>query len=125
MKIDIRITDVAKKQIKHFSKKYLSIFSDLEILKEELLKNPYLGTEVIPNVYKIRMAIKSKGKGKSGGARVINYHTETEIIVTKNEIDSDAKNELIHTINIISIYDKSEVENITNTEIKNLIENID
>ena len=42
-------------------------------LFEELSENPILGTSLGDNCYKVRVAIKSKGKGKSGGARVITY----------------------------------------------------
>ncbi|MFV0175880.1 hypothetical protein OBK16_13040 [Empedobacter falsenii] len=46
---------------------------DLAVLIEELQQNPTLGTALADNCYKIRLAIKSKGKGKSGGARVITH----------------------------------------------------
>lgn len=32
------------------------------------------GTEIAPNIRKIRMPITAKGRGKSGGARVITYN---------------------------------------------------
>ena len=67
------------------------------------------------DVYKIRLKIASKGKGKSGGARIITL-IET-IIIGIAEINED--NEMV--VNLISIYDKSDVENISEKELKDLI----
>lgn len=58
---------------KRLAKKYPSFKDDLKKFRDELLKNPVQGAELTPGIRKIRMAIKSKGKGKSGGARVITY----------------------------------------------------
>ncbi|MBW1619816.1 type II toxin-antitoxin system RelE/ParE family toxin, partial [Empedobacter falsenii] len=57
--------------------------------------------------YKIRLAIKSKGKGKSGGARVITH------LFIENE-----------TIYLLSLYDKSEQNSISDKEIKDLLKPI-
>ena len=61
------------KQLKHLAKKYKSIADDLELLRDELKQNPYAGADLGGGVRKVRMSIKSKGRGKSGGARVITY----------------------------------------------------
>jgi hypothetical protein len=53
---------------------------------------------------KIRRAISSKNKGKSGGARVITY-----FITEDNELY------------LLSIFDKSEQDNISNKTLKQLI----
>lgn len=66
------------------------------------------------NSYKIRLKIKSKQKGKSGGARIITY-LEAEII---GVIGQDAETTII---NLVTIYDKSEIANITEAELRNLI----
>ena len=58
---------------KRLAKKYHSFKADLQAFRDELLKNPQQGVELSPGIRKIRLAIKSKGKGKSGGARVITY----------------------------------------------------
>lgn len=55
----------------------------------------------------MRLAITSKGKGKSGGARVITY----TVILT--EIDSEIK--------LLTIYDKSERENLTDKELQDIL----
>lgn len=74
---------------------------------EELKSNPQKGTMIGNNCYKIRLAIASKGKGKSGGARIITH------IVIENEI-----------VYLLSIYDKSSIENLTDNEIKELLSDI-
>lgn len=66
MKVEVRITKSFKKAIKPISKKYPSLNTDLERLYAELINNPTIGTSLGNNVYKIRLKITSKGKGKSG-----------------------------------------------------------
>lgn len=95
------------KEFKRLAKKHHSIKSDIFQLGESLKKNPTMGTRVIENCYKVRMSISSKNKGKSGGARVITY-----IYVAQE------------TVFLLSIYDKSEQENISDSEIKALIKGI-
>ncbi len=63
--------DVAAKKL---AKKYSSFKEDLKAFRKELLKDPQQGTELSHGIRKIRMAIKSKGKGKSGGARIVTYN---------------------------------------------------
>lgn len=96
-----------EKDVKQLSKKYPSIANDLKILKEELLVNPTQGTALGKDCYKIRMAISSKRKGKSGGARVI-----TCIKIVQE------------TIYLLTIYDKSEKDNITTEELAALLQKI-
>lgn len=71
MSCEIIPTPDFEKALKKLSKKYKSLKNDFKELYNQLLENPYQGTELFPGVRKIRMAITSKGKGKSGGARVI------------------------------------------------------
>ena len=73
------------KQLKHLAKKYKSIADDLEVLRDELRKNPYAGADLGCGARKVRMSIRSKRKGKSGGARVIYDKSERESI-SDNEI---------------------------------------
>lgn len=65
--------DKFKKEAKRLIKKYPSLKQELKQLNTNLLSNPAIGTSLGNNAYKIRIAIKSKGVGKSGGARVITY----------------------------------------------------
>ncbi len=92
------------KQLKRLSKKYPSLKKEFLELIESLEQNPLQGTSLGNNCFKIRIAIASKGKGKSGGARIITH------IVIENEI-----------VYLISIYDKSEKANITDKELKELL----
>lgn len=68
-----------KRQAKPLLKKYPSLIRELSQLESDLKENPRIGTPLGKNTYKIRLAPKSKNKGKSGGLRVIS-HLETEII---------------------------------------------
>jgi mRNA-degrading endonuclease RelE of RelBE toxin-antitoxin system len=95
------------KDVKRLAKKYPSIKFDIAGLAKDLSENPAIGDGIFKNCYKIRMAISSKGKGKSGGARVITY-----ILVRAT------------TVLLISVYDKSEKENISDDEIRALIEDL-
>lgn len=104
---------------KRLSKKYVSLKGELQTLQSELLQNPRLGTLIRENTYKIRLAVKSKGKGKSGGLRIITHVFEIEIEVAENE-----KEQRI-TIVLVAIYDKSEMENLPDKELRELIEDIE
>jgi hypothetical protein len=92
------------RQLKRLSKKYPSLKEEYFELIESLEQNPEQGTNLGNNCYKIRLAIASKGKGKSGGARVIT-----------NFVIADA------TVYLLSIYDKSEKENLTDKELNELL----
>ena len=118
MKVEIRITKSFKKAVKPLIKKYPSVIKDLERLQTELLENPANGISLGNNVYKIRLKITSKGKGKSGGARVVSY-LEKEII----GILEIAEEQTI--VNLITIYDKAEKETISDAELRELIKSIE
>jgi len=92
------------RQLKRLAKKYSSIKSDLTELANELIKNPMTGKPLGKNCYKVRMTIKSKGKGKSGGARVITHFA----VIDK-------------TIYLLTIYDKSKKDNLTDNELIELL----
>ncbi len=119
MKTKVRVTKSFKKQAKKLLKKYASLRNELMELESILLNNPYHGTKLNENLYKIRVAVKSKGKGKSGGLRAITY-LETEVVIL-----TESMSNFEITVNLIAIYDKSETENITSKEITELIKNID
>jgi mRNA-degrading endonuclease RelE of RelBE toxin-antitoxin system len=107
MKYSILSSDSFDRKLKRLAKKYASIKEDVGDLVKQLYDNPQLGTSIGSNCFKIRMGITSKGKGKSGGARVITY-----VIHLQN------------TIYLLDIYDKSEQEDITEKQLKALIESI-
>jgi len=107
MKFEIITIDLFKKQFKKLHKKYKSLKTDIEELANELIENPELGTPLGKDCYKVRLAIKSKGKGKSGGARVITY-----IKVIDNKIY------------LLTIYDKSERDSISDKELKKILKQL-
>lgn len=104
MTYNIIAVPIFKKELKKLAKKYHSLKSDLAILFEILKANPEQGISLGNNCYKIRFAITSKNKGKSGGARLIT-----------NFVIADA------TVYLLSIYDKSEKENLTDKELDELL----
>lgn len=118
MNCKIIAIDDFKKDAKKLLKKYVSLKNELVQLQENLLKNPRLGVLIHANTYKIRLAVKSKGKGKRGGLRVITYVVEVEVLITENAKDQDI------TIFLMAIYDKSEMENIADKDLKNLIDEV-
>jgi mRNA-degrading endonuclease RelE of RelBE toxin-antitoxin system len=73
MSYKIELTDNFIKEAKKLIKKYPSLRSEIAELGKELAENPTTGTPLGNDVYKIRLAIASKNKGKSGGARVISF----------------------------------------------------
>jgi mRNA-degrading endonuclease RelE of RelBE toxin-antitoxin system len=92
-------------ELKRLAKKYPSLKGEYEALVEELEKNPEIGIPLGNNLFKIRLAIASKGKGKSGGARVITY------LKTEQE-----------NVYLLSIYDKGERASISDKEIKDILD---
>lgn len=110
MKIEIVITDNFSKEAKKLLKKYKSLKSELRTLNGELLKNPEIGTSIGKKSYKIRLAVKSKGKGKSGGLRIIT-HLEVQVHL-------EEKNQKLY---LLSIYDKSETEIISEKELNRML----
>ncbi|HBK32784.1 MAG TPA: addiction module toxin RelE [Porphyromonadaceae bacterium] len=110
MSYSIIINPPFKKEVKRLGKKYPSLKKDLQILQEELFKNPEAGVSLGNGIRKVRMAVGSKGRGKSHGARVITV----TVIVNPEERE----------INLLYIYDKSERDTITANEIKALIEEV-
>ena len=117
MKVAVRITKNFTTEAKPLLKKYHSLARDLQNLEKELLVTPRHGVYLGNDAYKIRLKITSKGKGKSGGARVISLVETTVIgfaeLVSEKEI----------TVNLISIFDKANVENISDKELRDLIKN--
>lgn len=104
MNYKIKTISVFDRNIKKLAKKYPSIKSDFADFLESLRENPAQGTSLGNNSYKIRMKIASKGKGKSGGARIISH------VIIQNE-----------TVYLLTIYDKSEQDNISDKQLRELI----
>ena len=104
MNYSIELSANFKKEAKRLTKKYPSLKTELAELFTKLEENPTTGTPLGNDIYKIRLAIASKNKGKSGGARVLTFVKVTET-----------------TILLFSMYSKGEVDSLTDKEIKELI----
>lgn len=104
MSYNLIITPVFERDAKPLLKKYKSLKNDLASLFESLEKEPAQGKPLGKDCFKIRMSITSKGKGKSGGARVI-----TCVKITNEKIF------------LLTIYDKSEKDDISDKELNELL----
>ena len=67
MSYSIVLTDHFKKEAKVLAKKYKFLKVELENLGAKLVEDPILGIPLGNDVYKVRLAISSKGKGKWTG----------------------------------------------------------
>ena len=105
-KVDTTVT--FKKEAKRLIKKYPSLKNELAELDNSLSENPRKGTHIGNDIYKIRLAIKSKGKGKRGGARVM-----TKVKIVKK------------TVYLFSIYSKGEKNDIFDKVLKELIKQVE
>lgn len=95
-----------RKEAKKLIKKYPSLKDELAELGQQLSEDPTNGTSLGNDCYKIRLAIKSKGKGKSGGARVI-----THVVHVTDQV-----------VYLLSIFDKSDISDKELKELLKLIE---
>ena len=108
MNYNIIPTNRFEKELKRLVKKFPSLKSEFASLIIDITENPSFGTLIGNNCYKIRLAIGSKGKGKSGGARVITYlFMETE------------------TIYLLTLYDKGEKSDLKPNELKDIIDSLE
>ncbi|GHV61076.1 hypothetical protein FACS1894195_1030 [Bacteroidia bacterium] len=108
METKFLITPKFAKSYKALRKKYVSIKSDVARFKKDFSANQLLGDDLGSGYRKVRMAIQSKNKGKSGGARIITY----ELCLKATE----------DTIILVDIYDKSERETIQEWEYKTILQ---
>lgn len=92
------------KELKPLLKRYASLRTEIEELGDQLRQDPTIGIGIGKSCYKIRLAIRSKGKGKSGGARVI-----TCVVAVRE------------TVYLLSIYDKSDHESLSSDRLKDLL----
>ena len=107
MSYKVDTTPPFRREAKKLIKKYPSLKNELAKLGNQLSNDPTTGTALGNQCYKIRLAIRSKGKGKSGGARVI----------THLHVAGD-------TVFLLSIYDKADQENISDAELKKLLKTV-
>ena len=108
MNVKIKPLPTFNRAAKRFNKHYASFADDYAQLLKDLYANPTLGTDLGRGLRKIRMRIASKGRGKSGGARVITC----TVLAAVDETE----------VNLLYIYDKAEREGITPAEVEALME---
>lgn len=104
----VRISDDFKIAYKRLKKRHKSLQADFEGLLASLLKNPEQGVELIDGARKIRLAITSKGRGKSGGARVI-----IRARIVEDELQ------------LLYIYDKADYENISDNFLRDILKRME
>lgn len=107
MSYKVKSIQTFEKQAKKLAKKYPSLKDDLSNLVNSLKTNPQQGKSLGKGCFKIRLSIQSKGKGKSGGARII-----THVLVIHEEVY------------LLSIFDKSQKESLTESELKDLLDTL-
>lgn len=83
------------KSLVKLSKKYRSLKAEYLEFVEKVENDGVQGVSLGNGIFKARFAVKSKGKGKSGGLRIISYH---DVIVA---LDGEV-------ILLVDIYDKNE-----------------
>ena len=110
MKNRITVTPTFENKYKKYLKKFPSLKEEMEELEKELLNNPSLGIPLGANLFKIRLSNKDKGKGKSGGFRIITYLVEEN----KTHIE----------IFLIIIYNKSEESSIKKEQLIKMVKSI-
>jgi len=107
MNYNVKTIAIFERQAKRLIKRYPSLRVELMELIQVLKKEPVQGKSLGKNCYKVRLAISSKGKGKSGGVRII-----TNLVVTDS------------IVFLLSIYDKSEKSSISDKELIALLKQI-
>ncbi|MEX0966406.1 MAG: type II toxin-antitoxin system RelE/ParE family toxin [Bacteroidia bacterium] len=104
MSYKVEVSSNFSKEAKRLVKKYRSLKDDIAQLIADLETEPTTGTPLGQNIYKIRLTTTSKGKGKSGGLRVM-----TLVQVLEKEVI------------LFTIYNKSEKSTLSDKEIRKLI----
>ncbi len=110
MSFEVRTTTRFERSVKALAKRHKSLKNDLSDLIISLTSKPEQGVELAPGIRKVRMAITSKGRGKSGGARVITY----TIVIAENE----------GHVYLMDIYDKGDYSTVDVSVIQSVINDL-
>lgn len=110
MSFEIQTTSYFDTEAKRLAKRHRSFIDDLEDFQKNLLNNPYQGTELSPGIRKIRLTIDSKGRGKSGGARVITF---TYLVDEKDGV-----------VILLLLYDKTDASSIKINIVRKIIKDL-
>lgn len=104
----VRISEDFRIAFKRLKKRHKSLQQDFERLFASLLKDPFQGVEIESDVRKVRLAITSKGRGKSGGARVI-----IRVRIVADELQ------------LLYIYDKADFENVSDAFLRDVMKRME
>jgi len=107
--MEVVATQAFIRSAKPIAKKYRSFNDDYRKLVDELTKNPLMGVDLGDGYRKVRMSISSKGKGKSGGCRVIT-------------LDMVERNGCLY---LLYVYDKSDYDNVVLSVIKDIVSDME
>jgi mRNA-degrading endonuclease RelE of RelBE toxin-antitoxin system len=108
--VTFNYTEEFLRQAKRLAKRYHSLADDINALQFELMENPEAGISLGGGKRKIRLGVKSKGGGKRGGLRVITLN----VVIETNDT----------CINLLTIYDKKEIPNVSDKYIDQIIKNL-
>ena len=105
--VEIKFSDEFKASLRKLAKRYRSIRKDIQPVLEDLQQGKFQGDRIANighTVFKQRVKNSDNQKGKSAGYRVIYYIRTTDTVV------------------LITIYSKSEQTDISESEVKRIIE---
>jgi mRNA-degrading endonuclease RelE of RelBE toxin-antitoxin system len=105
MNFEVELSPNFTKELKRLVKKYPSLKSEIKEIVNQLQENPTQGIHLGNDVYKIRFSIASKGRGKSGGGRIISLVKVIDNMVV-----------------LLTIYDKGDIDTIKDHHIQILME---
>jgi hypothetical protein len=111
----IRATSKFQKQASRLIKKYTSLSEELKNLETLLAEKPDYGVPLGKDCFKIRLAVKSKGKGKRGGMRVI-----THVLISLERGENSSND----TVYLLALYDKSEQEAVSDQDLQSFLRDI-
>jgi len=110
MNFEIQTSSYFDAEAKRLAKRHRSFIDDLQDFRDSILKNPYQGTELSPGIRKVRLTIGSKGRGQSGGARVITF---TYLVNEKDGV-----------VILLLLYDKADASNIKMNVVRQIIKDL-
>ena len=108
--VTFNLTEEFHRQAKRLAKRYHSLADDIDALQHELMENPNIGVSLGGGKRKIRLGVQSKGGGKRGGLRIITLNIVIETSDT--------------CVNLLTIYDKKEIPNVSDKYIDQIIKNL-
>lgn len=108
--VTFNFTEEFLRQAKRLAKRYHTLADDIDALQHELMENPNIGISLGGGKRKIRLGVQSKGGGKRGGLRVITLNIVIETSDT--------------CVNLLTIYDKKEIPNVSDKYIDQIIKNL-